>query len=296
MKLQDKMSGVRLSINKPGFRRIMGKTHIREVADLFDADNNSVSASRKIINNRHPLVAPIVSLLADTVHYVRARTVDYPEQGVRLCRLDQVQTIADGIAVRKARLADLLQDLKAGWSSVLDEAKERLGDLFDSSDYPNDPTAHFAIYLTFPEIKPDQRLMQINPELYAEQQKIIAAKFDEALVVAEAAAATEMKKLLENLVERLKPDAEGKKKILKGSTVANIAEFIELFKTKTVGNNKELESLMEKVSAMAGGLDADELRKASAEQRQEVVGKLESALDDVAGLIETMPVRAMDLE
>ena len=294
--LQEQTIGVRLSINALGCRRTMSKGQLIEVANLFDADERSVSGSKAIINRKHELIKPIHSVLSDAKSYIRARTIDYPEQGLRLCRVDQIETLTEGIKHRQDHLAELVDNLCGNWASVVSEAKARLDKLFDESDYPTSPKSHYAIYLGFPEIKPDQRLMQLNPQLYAEQQAIIAAKFEEAVIVAEAAAAQELQKLLSNLVDKLKPDADGSKKILKGSAVQNISEFVDLFKAKTIKSNAGLEALMVKVQAMAGGLDADDLRKATAEQRDAVANGLQEVLHEVSGLIEAMPVREIDLD
>ena len=295
-KLQEQTIGVRLTTCALGCRRTMSKGQLIQVADLFEADERSVSGSKAIINNKHELIKPIHSVLSDAKSYIRARTIDYPEQGLRLCRVDQIDALTEGIKHRQEHLAELVDNLCANWASVISEAQKRLDKLFDATDYPTSPKVHYAIYLGFPEIKPDQRLMQLNPQLYAEQQAIIAAKFEEAVIVAESAAAQELQKLLSNLVEKLRPDADGTKKILKGSTVANIGEFVELFKAKTIKSNDGLEALMAKVQQMAGGLDADDLRKATAEQREAVSLELQGVLQEVTGLISTMPIRSIDLE
>lgn len=295
-KLQEQTIGVRLSVTSLGCRRALEKGQIIEVANLFEADEQSVSGSKKIINPKHELVKPIRALLGDAKAYIRARTIDYPEQGLRLARVDQVESLTAGIQSRKEMLSELLDQLCAGWDSVKAEAKKRLVDLYDENDYPTSPRSHFAIYLTFPEIKPDQRLMQLNPQLYAEQQKIIQAKFEEAVVVAEAAAAKELQQLLSNLVDKLKPGADGERKILKGSAVANISEFVDMFKAKTIGSNAELDALMHKVKAMADGLDPEQLRKAAFDTREAVANDLQGVLSEVENLISVMPVRSIDLD
>ena len=69
-----------------------------------------------------------------------------------------------------------------------------------------------------------------------------------------------------------------------------------MFKAKTIKSNDGLEALMAKVQQMAGGLDADDLRKATAEQREAVSLELQGVLQEVTGLISTMPIRSIDLE
>ncbi len=295
-KLQEQTIGVRLSVTALGCRRVMSRQQLIEVANLFDADERSVSGSKAIVNRKHELVSPIHSALSDIKAFVNDRTVKYPEQGLRLARVDQIETLTAGVDQRKAHLAGLVAELTANWATVVAEARQRLDKLFDEADYPSTPKHSYGVVLSFPEIQPDSRLMELNPKLYAEQQAIIAAKFSDAVAVAEAAAAQELQKLLSNLIERLKPGPEGEKKILKGSTVANIGDFIELFKCKTISSNAGLEALMSKVEQMAGGLSAEDLRKASAEGRQQVIAGLEGVMNEVGSLIEAMPVRTIDLD
>jgi uncharacterized protein YciW len=295
-KLQAETTGLRLTISKLGCRRTMDRNQLERVANLFDADQRSLSGSRAIINRKHPAVAPIHRLLGEVRDYIHDRSVDYPEQGVRLCKLSNVDRIAAYIEERRAELDGLLAELDADWASVKAEAKTRLANLYCEADYLDKPSMAFGLYISFPAIKPDERLLQINPELYAAEQSRIAAKFADALQAAEAAAAEQLKELLQHFVDRLTPGEDGEKKTLRGSTLENIKEFTELFAETSIGTNAELEAIVAQIDALASGLDAKAIRKSGPEEKGKLVADVSNVLSNLDSLIATMPSRAIELD
>ena len=190
--LQAQTVGVRLSCFQLTTRRSMGKGQVEQVASLFKADTESVSGSRQAINRKHEVVKPIYATLIEAKTFVNGHTMDYPEKGIRLIKLAKVEWLRDKIAERQNDLNTHLAVLDANWSAVKLEAKERLGELYNEGDYPVTPSQAFGLELSFPAIKPDDRLLQLHPELYAAEQARIAARFDDAIKKAEAAAADEL--------------------------------------------------------------------------------------------------------
>lgn len=294
-KLAEQTSGIRYEQSKLSTTRSMTKIQVVKVAETFQAAPDSVGGRRAVINRKHPLVAPVLTLLTEAKRYVESRTIAYPDQGMRLIRLNQVDSMTQEIAKRREQLDILLGDLDQGWESVKNDAKERLQDLYQESDYPEMPSAAFSMHLSFPAIQPDHRLKKLNAALYEAEAKRIAGKFTVAVEQAEAAAAEKLQELIQHFVDRLVPDENGNQKQLRASTLTNIKDFAEQFKATTIGSNEGLEAMVAKVEALAGGCDVDGLRKDTTKS-QKTAADFTKLLGEMDQLVISKPVREFDLE
>ena len=294
--LQKKTSGVRIATQALSMSRAMTTTQIHQVAMLFSADHRSVRGGRAVLNRKHPLIAPVLKLIHDARSYVAARTVDYPDPGIRLIRLDQIESMTAEINKRKGELSKCLDELDEHWEEVKEDARERLKELYIESDYPAVPSTGFGIELSFPAIAPDDRLKKLHPDLYAAEQARVAAKFQEAIEQAEALAAAKMQELLGHFLERLSPSEDGKPKKLHESTLGNIRDAVEAFKSTTIGSNEQLDQIVAEIEALSAGVDAKSIRKASPEGRSDIEKQFAAMLKRVDELVEIRPVRQIDLD
>lgn len=293
--LQEQTCGCRLSTSALTTSRAMEKQQIQSVADTFDADVKSVGGSRRIINRKLEFVAPVYKLLLTARNYVNAHTLDYPEDGIRLIRLSAIDRVDKHIRGLRDELRERLDDLSANWAAVREDARARLGKAFVEEDYSISPLAHYDIKLTFPEIAPDARLLQLHPDLFAAEKSRIEARFEEALIAAEVAAQQSAQKLLEHFVERLTDDGDGKRKTVKESTINKIHEFVERFRATNIGSNDQLDKLVGDIESLAAGIDIKALRKAPDGTRAGVVTDAKALLEKVKAVIITRPVRDIDL-
>lgn len=295
-KLRSETIGIRLERTYLGTRKTMAKADVERVASLFGAEHDSVGGSRAVLNRKHELLKPVFQMMNDTPNFLAANTIDYPERGVRLIKLSRVDWMQEQIVARSATLCEHLEALDAGWDTVVAEARERLGDLFNPADYHVTPSRMFSISLSFPAIKPDDRLLQLHPELYAAEQARIKARFDEAIKNAEAAATEELGELLKHFIERLSHSEDGKRKVMRDSVVDSITEFAERFKSLSIGSNSDLDALVAEVQDLASGIDVKAVRKADQTSRQQLSAKLAGTLSKLDSLIMVRPARSIDLD
>lgn len=293
--LQEQTCGCRLQLSALTTSRAMERGQIQQVADTFNADAKSVGGSRRIINRKLDFVAPVYKILLTARNYVNAHTLDYPEDGMRLIKLASIGKVKKQVYKLRDELRKSLDELSENWPAVREDAKNRLGKAFVESDYAISPLAHFDIKLSFPEIAPDKRLMQLHPDLFAAEKSRIEARFEEALIAAEVAAQQSAQKLLEHFVERLTDDSDGKRKTVKESTINKIHEFVERFRATNIGSNSDLDKLVTDIEGLAKGIDIKALRKAPDGTRAGVVTDAKALLDKVKAVIITRPVRDIDL-
>lgn len=297
VKLQEQTSGCRLNTYGLSTRRSMSKAQIERVAQTFHADADYVGGSRTVLDRKHELIAPIFSLMFAAKSIVKAHTLDYPERGLRLVKVDKIEWLAEKIDLMRVELDVHLAALDAGWAEIKEAAKERLAELYNESDYAVTPSQAFGIEISFPAIKPDDRLLSLHPELYAREQERIRARFDEAIRNAEAAAAEQLEKMLRHFVSKLtEVGPDGKRKVFHESTIQNIRDFTAQFKELSIGSNQDLDSLVDQISELANDTDVAMVRKGSAEDRQKVAERFAEMLARVDDLMIDLPVREMDLD
>lgn len=293
--LRESTVGVRLLRCKFGVRKALTKIQVNEAAEVFHAEGNVLSASKKILNTQHEDYAAVTKTLSQAVAYWKSITVSFPVAGVRLMRKDMVAAFNAKMDQFHAELRDNAAKLQQSYNAMRQDAETRLGDLFDPSDYPTDIGERFDLQWDYPSVEPDARLKELSPEIYEQAQARVAAQFENAIAMAEQAFAEELQKLVSHLVDRLSgQDEDGSPKVLNKAAVENLNAFFAKFKDMSIGNSAELTALVEKAEKVIAGVDPKDLRKDISFRKQ-----LSGQLDEVKTLLDAMvvdkPTRAIDL-
>ena len=151
-------------------------------------------------------------------------------------------------------------DLNAVYEEVKADARRRLGGLFNPADYPEEVRGLFGVEWDFPSVEPPGYLLRIAPEVYEQERRRVAARFDEAVRLAEQAFASEFTRLLAHLTERLGEGEGGQRKVFRDSAVANLTEFFQRFHDLNVRSNPELDALVEQAQRLVRGVAPQDLR------------------------------------
>ena len=169
-------------------------------------------------------------------------------------------------------------------------ARDRLGDLFDPSDYPFSLIGLFGIEHEYPSVEPPNYLRQLNPELYEQECQRMQARFDEAVALAEQAFIEELSKLVEHLGERLSGDVDGRAKVFRDTAVTNLSEFFQRFQALNIRSNDQLDELVQRAQKVLRGVEPQQLRDNSS-LRQRLGSQLSSIQSSLDGLMVDRPRR-----
>ena len=99
----------------------------------------------------------------------------------------------------RGELDDAVTELDRHYDELRSAARQRLGDLFDASDYPVSLIGLFAIEHDYPSVEPPDYLRQLNPEIYQQECRRVQSRFDEAVQLAEQAFLDELSRLVEHM-------------------------------------------------------------------------------------------------
>ena len=288
--LRDNMAAVRVSFIWLGTRKSLTAEQRAEAAQPFDAEGQSLSAAKKILDTGNPAFKAVTAIKSKLAATWKDMSLPFPEPGVRLFRRDKIDEFVGLMTDLRGELADAVANLDRHYGDLKAAASERLGRLFNPGDYPVTLVGLFDVSWDFPSVEPPDYLKDLNPALYEAERQRVAARFDEAVQMAEQAFLDEFARLISHLSERITGGEDGERKIFRDSAVGNLNEFFERFRSLNVRSNDQLDALVVQAQQAVRGVGARDLR-GSGDLRQQVASELSSVQAALDGLMVQRPRR-----
>ena len=268
-RLRANMTAARVSFTWLGVRKSLN-SHQRDLAaNSFGAEGKYLSAGKKLLDTTHPAFKAVTGVRNDATAYWKGCSLPFPEPGIRLIRQDGITEFSARMTEFRQELARTVAQLNEHYGELRNAAREQLGDLFDSNDYPTSLNGQFGIEHDFPSVEPPPYLRQLSPDLYRQECQRMQARFGEAVELAEQAFTEELARLVDHLTERLSGSDDGKPKVFRDTAVTNLTEFFERFHQLNVRSNTDLDDLVVTAQGIVRGLEPQGLRD-SASLRQHV--------------------------
>lgn len=289
-RLRTTMAAARLSFTWLGVRKSLNTQQRNQAADSFGAEGKFLSAGKKLLDTSHPAFKAVTAIRGRAVSYWKGVSLPYPEPGIRLIRQDAIADFDAQISRLREELDDAVAELDRHYDDLRSAARNRLGDLFDASDYPSTLVGMFGIEHDYPSVEPPDYLRRLNPELYQQECQRVRTRFDEAVQLAEQAFLDELSKLVEHLTERLSGQEDGKPKVFRDSAISNLTEFFERFRSLNVRSNEQLDDLVGQCQQVVQGIAPQNLRDNQV-LRQSVAQELGEVQNVLDGLLMDRPRR-----
>jgi hypothetical protein len=200
---------------------------------------------------------------------------------LRLIRQDAIEPFDSQMTTFRGELNEAVTALNRRYEALQAAARQRLGSLFNPADYPASLAGLFKIEWDFPSVEPPNYLQELSPDLYQQECERVAARFDEAVRLAEQAFMEELHDLVSHLTERLTGQTDGRPKVFRDSMVGNLTEFFERFQQLNVRSNEDLDQLVNQCQGIVRGVEPQLLRDNQG-LRQQVAAELtqvENVLD-----------------
>jgi hypothetical protein len=240
------MAAMRLSFTWLGVRKTLSTVQKAQAAESFGAAGEFLSAGKKLFDTRHPRVKAVAGVRRQAEAYFQGMSLPYPEPAVRLIRRGDVEEVQHRMTGFSEELAHVVQELENGYDDLRAAARRQLGRLYAEADYPPALAGLFAMSWEFPSVEPPEYLRRLAPHLYQEECRRVAARFDEAVELAEQMFMGELGGLVSHLAERLSGAVDGKPKVFRDSVVENFQEFFERFQRLNIRSRSELDELVER--------------------------------------------------
>ncbi len=291
-RLRASMAAVRVAFTWLGVRRTLTRDQKAQAADAFGAEGEYLSAAKKLLDTSHPAFRAVTSVKHQAVVYWRSVSLPFPEPGLRLIRQTDIDPFNNRLGGFQLELAEAVEVLQRHYAELQSAARLRLGRLYSPADYPESLQSWFAISWDFPSVEPPDYLRRLNPALYEEEARRVAARFDQAVQMAEQAFVEELSKLISHLGERLSGSEDGKPKIFRDSALDNLTEFFQRFRRLNIRSCEELDQLVGQVQLVVRGVRSQQLRDNSS-LREQVTERLASVQSLVDGLLVDRPRRRL---
>ena len=289
-RLRRTAAAVRVSLHWWGVHRALTTQQKEEFGSVTSADARFLTAGKKLIDVRHEAFRRLTGIKTRIGNYWRGVSLPYVESGMRLIRQSDIESFVHSMEGFRDELREAESDLNAVYEDVKADARRRLGRLYNPGDYPAEIRNQFGVEWNFPSVEPPNYLMRIAPEVYEEERRRVAARFDEAVRLAEQAFATEFGGLLSHLAERLTNGEKGERRIFRDSVVTNLTDFFSRFAQLNIRSNPDLDALVTEAQRLVQGVGPDQLR-ADGSLRHHVAQEMARVQSQVEGLITDAPRR-----
>ena len=292
-RLAEEFAPVRLRIHWWGSQKTLDDAQKTRAAETFQAKADFLSASKRLINTKDESYKKLTTVKNAARKYWQSQTLPYPEDGVRLIRLDDVADFDQHMESVAAELRGNVIDLDVQMPRLIEDARERLGSLFNAAEYPMTFNGLFNIDWEYPNLNPPEYMKTINPGIYEQECARIRNRFSEAVELAEEAFLEQFVGIVDRLRDRMLPNEDGTVKRFNDATVEDaFVDFFERFGRLNVGSSEELERAVEEAREVLNGVTPSGLRN-SADQREHVLNGMNSVREGLDELISSGPRRLL---
>jgi hypothetical protein len=281
-RLRTTMAACRVQFTWWGVQRALTAEQKAQAAQAFDAEGQFLSAGKKLLDTKHTAFRAVTAIRTKISDYWRGLSLPFPEPGVRLIKLDSVESFDRTMADYRAELDDAVANLDRHFDELKRAAARRLGSLFNSSDYPETLRGLFGVAWDYPAIDPPDYLVQLAPDLYQREHERVRARFEEAVRLAEQAFIDEFARVVGHLTERITgTDDDGSPKVFRDTVITNLEEFFERFRSLNVHNNQQLDELVAQAQRVVRNVGAQDLRDSESLRSQVAtqLSRVQASLD-----------------
>ena len=289
-RLRTTMAAVRLAFTWLGVRKTLAPEQRTTAARVFHADRELLSASKLILDLKHPAYRAVAAVRSEASGYWRTVTLPFPEAGIRLLPQSSLGLFATTMQTYRERLQEAARELAAQYDTMKSEAERRLGTLYSASDYPTTLDGLFDMEWSVIPIEPPQYLVALNPEVFQAEQARVRERFENAVELAEQAFATELQRLTAHLAERLTGLYDVQPKVFRDSAIQNLTDFFERFRRLNIRSSPQLDMLVEEAQQVITGIEPQQLRD-SVRLRQMVARDFEQIQASVGEMLVDRPRR-----
>jgi len=217
------------------------------------------------------------------------------KDGIFIVSLNQVREFETKLAETKANIRDVLVPaFIAAYPNQVEEARTALGSLFVEADYPSQVQLSHSFDLKWSWITfsiPDTLPEGIREQEVAKLKKQV----QDASIEIVASLRASYGDLVTHMVDRLRPDASGKKKVIREDFIESFHDFFDNFDAKNLMDDGDLAESVGKARALLNNISAEGLR-ASANIRENILTSFEAVKIEADKLIEEMPSRMFDFD
>ncbi len=225
---------------------------------------------------------------------VRSLAVPSPmlRGGIYQVPVGLIGKVKDLLETFRVEMYQWVEAFLAVYPELVVNDREKLGPLFDVTDYPDVEVlrAAFKFEVLYLNFETPEKLGGIDAVLFEEQKEKFAALWRQAEEATNQLLLTEMSKLVRHMVDRTSPKGDGKRKKFHKTLTTNIRDFFETFPFRNVNDNEELATLVGQAQKILDGVEIIDLKE-NATIRQAVNDGFAKVKANLDTMLKDAPVR-----
>jgi hypothetical protein len=288
-RLRITMAPCRLRFFWLGAEKALTPEQRARAAERFLAAPRSLAATKRWVDTRHPAFRATTAVRHGIASYWRGLTLPFPEPGLRLIRLEQVEEFSRRMTLYSGELRDAAAELDRYYDDLKADAARRLGALFDPADYPATLRNSFAVRWHFLNLEPPSQLTWLSPCVHQPEEFRVQTRFEEAVGLAERIFLEEFLGRVTHLGERISgTDPDGSAKVFRDAAVHDLGDFLARYIRFNLRSEPRLDELVALVRRTLEGVTPERLRgqvglrRSVAAQLSWVLASLGAMADDRA--------------
>lgn len=287
---------VTVSIHSFGIRRKAGKSlSVTEDQSGESVDEKVLSIGKKLIDSAtYDEIAALDGAFRREVE--RRALPSRFRRGTWLLPIRLLDWFEDELEMYQEDRAKLVDALCAAYAGLIEEARGKLGPLFDARQYPEVDVVRrcYSVDTRYESPGVPAALEAVRPDLFAREANKLRGAMEEAAQAARVALRKGLLDVVATVQDKL-TDEPGKKKRLSEAAIANLQSWLELFDDRNITSDAELSALVERCRGLMAGVDRDLLKDDAAVAAQVKAGFAE-VTTKLGGMVEVAPERFFDLE
>jgi len=259
-----------LHVGSPGFIKPIDPEHFvkngEEAADNRpDADAALLHVSQDILDRKE--LREINQLHGRFAEWLRLRCIPSPVglgRGFYLLRLNAVEEVNFALQAFTKQRNILIDAFGAKYEKLKADAQERRGQFYNESDYPawSELRKRWTISCHWLSFNVPAAIERMNRELFEAESRKVKVELADAADEARQALRVSFAGLVDHLVTQLGVDNEtGKRKKFHPASLNKLLDFINAWDMKSLTEDTELKSLLDKAKEVASGVSPDDLKK-----------------------------------
>jgi hypothetical protein len=205
-------------------------------------------------------LAPVRSMAKRARAKIEKYTLSFPINGLILVPKDRITDVEDSLRESEVEFWEAVEKFVDQYFEARYQAELNLGEYYNDADYPVEIRAKFGFVWRFLALDTPGKGSILTPEMYERERERFLEMMEETRQNAVLLLRAEYAKFVGHLIERLEPDADGSKKMMKSSSLERFQEFLDLFKDRNLFEDNELEALVAKTRGLVNGVDVEMLK------------------------------------
>lgn len=254
--------------------------------DVLKPDINPeyMDSNKKKINRTY--LEPISKVRNVARTFIYKKSLPFKIPGIIFIPRDMITTVDEQMQEYQREFETEVTTFGNNYHRYIEEARAKLGKLFNRLDYPDDIRNYFSFKWDFINFSaPDETQIRSSDILQREQEKY-QQTMEEFRETAITTLRTTFVEMINHIVERL----SGERKIFKDSLIGNIREFISDFSALNITNDGELASAVEKCHRLLDGVSVDVIRNNDM-FRHEIANRMSEVKSQLGAMMVSRPLR-----